>query len=102
MPDGLLPSAGRLRRELSATNAAYVSRQHLPHVISDGDTPVVVYCQSDCGRYHGNFISASYRAILKRPEWRRRLEKVHSQGHHSLPKADWVWRELDSSMSSLL
>jgi len=60
----------------------------------------VLYQQSGCGRYHGNFISASYRAILKRPEWRRRLEKVHSQGNHSLPKADWVWRELDSSMSS--
>ncbi len=90
MPDGLLRNAGLPRRELSATNAAYVSREHLPHAINYGETPVVVYRQSDCGRY----------AILKRPEWRRRLEKVHSQRNHSLPKADWVWREFDSSMSS--
>ena len=100
MPDSSMRNAGLLRRELSAANAAYASREHAPHAISYGETPVVVYRQSDCGRHHGNFISPSYRAILKRPQWRRRLEKVHSQGNHSLPKADRVWRELDSSMSS--
>src|SRR5437879_3663793 len=100
MPDGLLRNPGLLRRELSAANAVYASRERLPHATTYGETPVVVYRQSDCGRYHGNFISPSYRAILKRPEWRRRLEKVHTQAKYSLPKADWVWRELDSSMSS--
>src|SRR6266550_3779496 len=100
MPDGLIRNAGLLRRELSSRNTAYASLEPVPHAISYGETPVVVYRQSDCSRYHGNFISASYRAILKRPQWRRRLEKVHSQGNHSLPKADCVWRELDSSMSS--
>jgi len=100
MPDGLLRNPGLLRRELSAANAAYASREQLPHATTYGETPVVVYRRSDCGRYHGNFISPSYRAILKRPEWRRRLEKVHTQASHSLPKADCVWRELDSSMSS--
>ena len=62
--------------------------------------PVVLYRPSHCGRYHGNFIAASYRAILQRPEWRRRLQKVHTQAHHSLPKEDCVWRELDASTSS--
>ena len=100
MPDGLVRNAGLLRRELTARNAAYASLEGLPHATSYGQTPVVVYRPSDCGRYHGNFISPSYRAILKRPQWRRRLLKVHSQANHSLPKADWVWRELDSSMSS--
>jgi hypothetical protein len=100
MPDGLLRNAALLRRELSATNAAYASREHAPHAITYGETPVVVFRPSDCGRYHGNFISSSYRAILRRPEWRRRLEKVHTQAKHSLPKADCIWRELDSSMSS--
>ena len=38
MPDSLMRNAGLLRRELSATNAAYLSRQHLPHAISYGDT----------------------------------------------------------------
>lgn len=100
MPDDLIRNAGLLRQELTARNASYALLEHLPHAISYGERPVVVYRQSECGQYHGNFISASYRAILKRPEWSRRLEKVHSQGNHSLPKADWVWRELDSSMSS--
>ena len=67
---------------------------------SYGATPVVVYQPTPCGRKHGNFISASYRAILRRPQWRRRLEKVHSQGERALPKCDCVWKELDSSMSS--
>jgi Restriction Endonuclease associating with ARP len=100
MSDGLIRTAGMLRQELSARNAAYATMKRLPHVLSYGERPVVVYPPSECGQDHGNFISASYRAILKRPEWRRRLQKVHSQGNHSLPKADCVWRELDSSMSS--
>jgi hypothetical protein len=51
-------------------------------------------------RKHGNFIQSSYQAILRRPEWRRRLDKVHSHGKHLLPMTGCVWRELDSSMSS--
>ena len=100
MSDGFIRTTGMLRSELSSRNISYASLERLPHAISYGESPVVVYQQSECGRYHGNFISASYRAILKRPEWHRRLQKVHSQGNHSLPKADCVWRELDSSMSS--
>lgn len=100
MSDGLIRTAGMLRQELSARNAAYATLKRLPHVLSYGERPVVIYPPSECGQDHGNFISASYRAILKRTEWRRRLQKVHSQGNHSLPKADCVWRELDSSMSS--
>ena len=100
MSDGLIRTAGMLRQELGARNAAYATLKRLPHALSYGETPVVVYPTSECGQDHGNFISASYRAILKRPEWRRRLQKIHSQANHSLPKADCVWRELDSSMSS--
>ena len=93
-------TAGLLRRELTVCNAAYAAHENLDHVTSQSEMPVVVYRRSQCGRYHGNFIPASYRAILRRPVWLRRLQKVHSQGNHALPKADWVWRELDSSMSS--
>jgi hypothetical protein len=100
-----VPTGGRgyistLRQELIARNNSYASLNLLPHVTSYGDLPVVVYRQSECGRHHGNFISASYRAILRRPEWRRRLQKVHSQGRRSLPASDRLWRELDSSLSS--
>jgi hypothetical protein len=62
--------------------------------------PVVVYQTSPCGREHGNFISASYRALLRLPEWRKRLDKVQSSADRALPKSDCVWKELDSSMSS--
>jgi hypothetical protein len=89
-----------LRQELIARNSSYASLNLLPHVTSYGELPVVVYQPSECGRHHGNFISASYRAILKRPHWKRRLQKVHTQGRRSLPAKDGLWRELDSSLSS--
>jgi len=92
--------ASMLRQELIARNNSYAALNLLPHVTSYGELPVVVYRESECGRQHGNFISASYRAILRRPQWRKRLMKVHSQGRRSLPARDGLWRELDSSLSS--
>ena len=92
--------ASMLRRELCARNASYAALEQVPHVTSYGEVPVVVYQTSPCGKKHGNFISASYEAVLKRPEWRRRLDKVHSSADRALPKRDCVWKELDSSMSS--
>jgi hypothetical protein len=89
-----------LRQELIARNSSYAALNLLPHVLSYGELPVVVYQQSECGRRHGNFISASYKAILSKPQWLRRLQKVHSQGRRSLPATDGRWRELDSSLSS--
>jgi hypothetical protein len=62
---------------------------------------VIVYGPED-GR-HGNFFDPVYTAICARPEWMRRLDKIHAQGR-SLPKSQTDlkrrWRELDSSMSS--
>jgi len=89
-----------LRQELISRNSSYAALNLLPHATSYGELPMVVYEQSQCGRHHGNFISASYRAILRRPQWRRRLLKVHTQGRRSLPAKDGLWRELDSSLSS--
>ncbi len=89
-----------LRLELIARNNSYAALNRLPHVTSYGELPVVVYQQSECGRHHGNFISASYRAILRSLQWRKRLQKVHSQGRRSLPTRDGSWCELDSSLSS--
>jgi len=99
-PTGCSCYVSALRQELIARNNSYASLNFLPHVTSYGELPVVVYQQSECGRHHGNFISASYRAILRRPQWRRRLQKVHTQGRRSLPAKDGLWRELDSSLSS--
>jgi hypothetical protein len=92
--------ASALRQEVFARNTSYAALNRLPHVTSYGELPVVVYQLSECGRHHGNFISASYRAILRKPEWRKRLQKVHSQGRRSFPARDGLWRELDSSLSS--
>ena len=92
--------ASMLRRELCARNVSYAAHEQVPHVTSYGEVPVVVYQTSPCGKKHGNFISASYEAVLKRPEWRRRLAKVHSSADRALPKSDCAWKELDSSMSS--
>jgi hypothetical protein len=100
MPNAPRRYASFLRRELSARNASYAALQQVPHVTSYGETPVVVYQASPCGTKHGNFISASYRALQRRPQWKRRLMKVHSQADRALPKSDCIWKELDSSMSS--
>jgi hypothetical protein len=100
VPTGRSCYASTLRQEVIARNSSYASLNSLPHVTSYGELPVVVYQQSECGRHHGNFISGSYKAILRRPEWRRRLQKVHTQSRRSLPAKDGSWRELDSSLSS--
>ena len=100
MPNEPSPYASLLRSELCARNASYAAQEQLPYVTSYGATPVVVYQASPCGTRHGNFLSASYRAVLRQPQWRRRLRKVHSQAKGALPKGDCVWKELDSSMSS--
>jgi len=100
VPTGRSCCVSALRQELIARNSSYASLNLLPHVTSNGQLPVVVCEQSECGRNHGNFIAASYRAILRTPERRKRLQKVHSQGRRSLPARDGSWRELDSSLSS--
>ena len=100
VPTGRSCYVSALRQELIARNSSYASLNCLPHVTSYGELRVVVYQQSECGRHHGNFIAASYRAILRRPEWKKRLQKVHAQGRRSLPAKDGSWRELDSSLSS--
>jgi Restriction Endonuclease associating with ARP len=92
--------AALLRQELSSRNAAYARARELPHVCSYGEVPVVVYEPCSGSESHGNFLDASYRAILRNPEWNRRLEKIHTNAARSLPRSDRRWRELDSCMSS--
>jgi hypothetical protein len=92
--------AGELRREICARNADFALKNRLAHVPSYGAVPVTVYTPDPEGKNHGNFYPASYRAILKRPEWSSRLNKVHAQARTSLPRADRRWRELDSCCSS--
>lgn len=90
----------QLRAELCARNAAFARQSKLNHVESYGEMPVIVYAPEADGRHHGNFMTVSYREILKRAEWSKRLAKVHTSARRALPAAERRWRELDSSTSS--
>jgi hypothetical protein len=92
--------AFELRRELCMRNLALAQSKGLSYVRSYGEIPAVVYAPEVAGTRHGNFYDPSYQAILKRPEWACRLEKIHPQGRHALPRAERPWRELDSCTSS--
>jgi hypothetical protein len=91
-------TAAALRHEIAARNQEYASKNCLAHCLSYGEQPVVCY-EPEAGG-HGNFIAASYRAIVNDPEWTLRLQKVHTQARTSLPRNGRVWRELDSCNSS--
>ena len=94
----LISCASQLRQEVNARNVEYASSRGLSHISSYGQNAVVVY---EPGNFsHGNFLDASYRAILRNPGWTRRLGKIHTTAAHHLPKADHRWKELDSCMSS--
>jgi hypothetical protein len=92
--------ASQLRHELSLRNRMFALQRQLPHVESYGGMAVTVYPPHPTRKRHGNFFDESYAAMLAIPEWRKRLEKVHSSGRSSLPRSERRWRELDSSMSS--
>jgi len=81
-------------------NAAYALAQDLPHETSYGAMPVIVYEPFSGALRHGNFLDASYSAVLSHPGWIRRLQKIHAQAKRCLPRKDRSWKELDSSMSS--
>lgn len=92
--------ARALRREIIQRNRRLVEEHSLAATSSYGKEEVVVYRPAEDGVAHGNFFSASYAAILKSPEWRKRLTKAHT-GRRNLPKHETdQWRELDSCTSS--
>jgi hypothetical protein len=96
--NGTLACVSQLRAQLSECGQKYAQAHGLAHQLSYGGVPAVVFESCDDAR-HGNFQPASYRAILRNPEWRRRLSKPHSQSK-LLPRADRRWCELDSCNSS--
>ena len=90
----------RLREELSFRARDFAIRKKLATCESYGHSPAVCYEPSEDGLAHGNFHPQSYSAILKNPDWMKRLEKVHTQARSSLPSRERRWRELDSCNSS--
>jgi hypothetical protein len=94
-------NASWLRLELSERAQRYAHARDLPYCQSYGQTPTVCFPCHDDRSQHGNFLPATYKAILKKPEWRRRLQKVHTLGRKSFPRSEHGnWRELDACTSS--
>ena len=92
--------AASLRRELSQRAERYARNHGLPHCLSYGHAPTVCFERYGDSQ-HGNFLPSTYKAILRNPNWRRRLHKVHAQGRKSLPRyEDGSRRELDACTSS--
>jgi hypothetical protein len=89
-------SAGALRRELSARNR-WRGRIY-PHEATYGTVPSVVYQEHEGG--HGNFLDASYRAILAVPEWAARLKKSYCADSRVPRQWDRTRCELDCANSS--
>jgi len=85
-----------LRRELCERAQAFAKSHGLPHELSYGGSPAVVYWT--VGVLHGNFFPASYCDIVGNSAWKKRLTKVHTSD--SLPRNGRRWCELDSCNSS--
>ena len=85
-----------LRRDLSARNVDR-AREH-PHELTCGELPSVIY--SDHEGAHGNFLPASYRRILAKEDWCRRLQKVYTASRSVPRRMDRRRAELDCASSS--
>jgi hypothetical protein len=93
--------AAALRRELADRAQKYAQAEGLPHCLSYGETPIVCFAPYENNSRHGNFLDGSYKAIRRNPAWARRLAKVHTRGHRSLPATErGRWMELDTCTSS--
>ena len=93
-----------LRHELSLRNRRWALDHALPHEISTGSAPAVLYHQDEAAN-HGNFLPQSYARIMQRPDWARRLVKAHTTTRRALLSNDEISRrprrsELDSCNSS--
>ena len=94
-----LPGGVSLRTELSLRGMRFAAAHGLTYERTDGEVPSIIFARSEDGG-HGNFHLASYEAICARPEWKRRLGKVHTAHKRVRARADWRWMELDCANSS--
>jgi len=67
--------AAQLRNEITGRAAEYAQQNGLAFRRSHFDFGSIVFTPN-ADSSHGNFHPASYRALLNRPMWRRRLTKV--------------------------
>jgi hypothetical protein len=93
--------ATSLRRDLAEQARSYALAENLPHCLSYGESPTVCFEPYNDDSMHGNFLSASYKAIQANSAWKRRLSKVHTLARRSFPRTDrGRWMELDTCTSS--
>jgi len=93
-----LSTALLLRRELCERSRRYAAEKGCAFVESYGEPPVVVF--EARGTLHGNFLDATYRAILANGSWGKRLAKVHTRKKALPQRAGNARKELDSCTSS--
>jgi hypothetical protein len=94
-----VPKGIGLRSELSLRSLRFASQNRLLHECTDGQTPSIIFGRDENGR-HGNFHPEAYKRICAAPEWKKRLDKVHTASKRSRVRADWQWKELDCANSS--
>ena len=104
LPDGAvaweeLPGGVSLRTELSLRGMRFAAAHGLVYERTDGAVPSIIFACGENGR-HGNFHPRAYEAVCSKPEWRRRLAKVHTAHKRMRVRADWKWMELDCANSS--
>jgi hypothetical protein len=96
-----MTSSAALQCALAHQAKTYAEAESIPHCFSYGDASTVCFFPYEGDSRHGNFFDRSYQAIRVKPEWRKRLTKVHTLGKRSLPvTARGRWMELDTCMSS--
>jgi len=94
--------SGDLRKQIAISSERYAPEHKLPYYKSLGPFPTIMFepFQFQGDVRHGNFLDASYRAILENPSWVVRLDKKHPKAC-CLPECKRKQaRELDSSNSS--
>ena len=93
--------AAQLRHELTIRAAEYAQQHGIAFRRSYFDLGSIVFLPGAENLQHGNFHPASYRAILKRSIWRKRLKKVLTVAERFKDlEDDRLLCELDSCCSS--
>jgi len=92
--------AASLRNGISQKAKEYAERNNIPYYLSLGQSPTVMFEPYEGGLLHGNFLPASYKAILDNPLWSLRLKKPHQQAKAVPMEKRAQANELDSSNSS--
>jgi hypothetical protein len=77
--------ASKLRLNLSQRARDFAGAEGLTCYDSLGSVPTVLFPADNSTSRHGNFIDASYRAIVADQRWAGRLKKNHTQ-RHALPE----------------